>query len=308
VAAARTRADDRGPDPTTGDWVLLDPDRGPGDGERIALTLPRRTAFVRGAGRTDARAQVLAANLDVVLVVQSLSAAPSPGRVERLLALAWSSGALPVVVLSKADLAGDPETERLEVAAAAPGAEVVCVSTVPGHPAAAGLDALRRLVPAGSTAAVLGLSGVGKSSLVNALAGAEVLVTRDIRDDGMGRHTSVRRELVPVPWGAVVIDTPGLRGVQLWDADEGLDTAFSDIVALEEGCRFSDCSHVGEPGCAVQAAVAAGALSARRLASWDRLRREQTWLAARYDARLRAEQRARWRRMTREMRRHPGRP
>ena len=289
------------PAPTTGDWVLL------GAEDRVVATLPRRTAFTRGAGRNDARGQVLAANLDVVAVLHALSAPPNLGRIERLVALAWASGAQPVVVLSKADLSGDPAGDVGETATACPGAEVVAVSTEPGHPDHTGLAALRALLPAGATGAFIGPSGVGKSSLVNALAGADVLATGAIRDDGKGRHTSVTRELVPLPWGAVVIDTPGLRGVQLWDAEEGLEAVFSDIVALAENCRFGDCQHRTEPGCAVQAAVADGSLSVRRLESHERLQREQAWLAARYDARLRAEQRAKWKQITKSHRNRPGR-
>jgi ribosome biogenesis GTPase len=284
------------PTPTTGDWVLLDDDR-------IVAVLPRRTAFTRGAGRGDTRAQVLAANLDVVAVLHALSAAPNLGRIERLTALAWASGAQPVVVLSKADLSDDPDGDVAEVMAACPGVEVVAVSTV----RSTGLDAFRRLLPAGTTGAFIGPSGVGKSSLVNALAGAELLATAEIRDDGKGRHTSVTRELVPLPWGAVVIDTPGLRGIQLWDAAEGLDATFADITALAEGCRFGDCQHRTEPGCAVQAAIADGTITGRRLDSYEKLQREQSWLASRYDARLRAEQRAKWKALVKANRNRPSR-
>jgi len=289
------------PAPTTGDWVLLD------ELDRIVAALPRRTAFTRGAGRTDTRGQVLAANLDVVAVLHALSAPPNLGRIERLTALAWASGAQPVVILSKADLASDPDGDVAEAATASPGAEVFAVSTVPEHPAHAGLATLRSLLPAGTTGAFIGPSGVGKSSLVNALAGAEVLATGEIRDDGKGRHTSVTRELVRLPWGALVIDTPGLRGVQLWDAEDGLDAAFADIAELAGRCRFGDCQHRTEPGCAVQAAIAGGSLTVRRLESYEKLRREQEWLAGRYDARLRAEQRARWKQLTKAYRNRPGR-
>jgi len=289
------------PAPTTGDWILLAP------GDRIVAALPRRTAFTRGAGRTDTRAQVLAANLDVVAVLHALSAPPNLGRIERLTTLAWASGAQPVVVLSKADLSGDPDGDVAETATASPGAEVVAVSTVPGDPSGAGLDTLRALLPAGATGAFVGPSGAGKSSLVNALAGAEILATGEIRDDGRGRHTSVTRELVPLPWGAIVIDTPGLRGVQLWDAADGLEATFADITALAEACRFGDCKHRTEPGCAVQAAIAEGTLTVRRLESFEKLQREQEWLASRYDARLRAEQRAKWKALTKSHRNRPGR-
>jgi ribosome small subunit-dependent GTPase A len=278
--------------PTTGDWVAVGP------AGQVAAVLPRRTAFTRGAGRTDARGQVLAANIDVVAVVHALSAGPNLGRIERLAALAWASGARPVVVLSKADLATDLAGELAEVRDACPGVDVVAVTTRADDRAQDGLAALRALLPAGATGAFIGPSGVGKSSLVNALAGAEVLATGEIRDDGKGRHTSVTRELVPLPWGALIIDTPGLRGVQLWDAAEGLDAAFADVVALTAGCRFADCGHRAEPGCAVLAAIADGALPQRRFDSYAKLLREQEWLAARHDARLRAEQRARWKKLT----------
>jgi ribosome biogenesis GTPase len=285
------------PAPVTGDWVLVSP------ADRVVALLPRRTAFTRGAGRTDTRAQVLAANVDIVAVVHGLSAPPNLHRIERLTALAWASGAQPVVVLSKADLCGDPDAELAEVRAACPGAEAVAVSVHPDHPDHRGLATLRALLPAGTTGTFVGPSGVGKSSLVNALAGAEILATQEIRNDGKGRHTSVARELVPLPWGALVIDTPGLRGVQLWDAADGLEATFADIAALAEQCRFNDCRHRTEPGCAVQAAVADGSLSARRVDSYERLQREQAWLAARYDARLRAEQRARWKQLIKDAKR-----
>ena len=286
------------PAPTTGDWVLLD------TAGSVTAVLPRRTALRRGAGKSEARDQVLAANVDVVGVVHGLSAAPNLGRIERLATLAWASGAQPVVILTKADLVASPATERDEVQDACPGAEVICVSTDPAHPAHAGLAAIRALLPAGSTGTFAGPSGVGKSSLVNALAGREMLATGEIRADGKGRHTSVTRELVTLPWGAVVIDTPGLRGVQLWDAEEGLDAAFADIAALASRCRFTDCRHRTEPGCAVLAAIADGSLSQRRLDSHDRLQREQTWLASRYDARLRAEQKAKWKSLHKQVRGH----
>jgi ribosome biogenesis GTPase len=293
--------------PTTGDWVLVDrPDSLDSD-PRIVAVLPRRTAYVRGAGRTDTRPQVLAANLDVVAVVQALDKAPNLTRLERMLALAWSSGARPLVVLSKADLANHPETEREEVAAAAPGADVVVVSTVAEHPAYRGVDEIRAMLPAGTTAAFIGQSGVGKSTLLNALAGEERKATAPIRADGKGRHTTTDRELVRLPWGALLVDTPGLRGVQLWDADEGLDATFADVVELTAMCRFSDCAHAGEPGCAVAAALADGRLAPRRWESYQKLLREQRWLEMRYDARLRAQERAVWKRRSKEARSR-GRP
>ena len=280
------------PLPTTGDWVLLD------EAGAVSVVLPRRSAVVRGAGRRDVRAQVLAANVDVLFVVAALSEGPNLGRLERLLALAWESGARPVVLLTKADLSRDPEADRQEAAGAAPGVEVVVTSVETQQ----GFTDVYALLPAGSTGALVGPSGSGKSSLVNALAGEHLVATQEIRSDGKGRHTSTARELVPLPWGALLLDTPGLRGIQLWDAADGVEQVFSDIEALAGACRFADCAHAGEPGCAVGAAVADGRLPARRLASYDKLLREQAWLTGRYDARLRAEQRRVWKIRSKEAR------
>jgi ribosome biogenesis GTPase / thiamine phosphate phosphatase len=276
----------------TGDWVLVD-----GAGNLHAV-LPRRTVLTRGGGRRDTRAQVLAANVDVVVVVVPLTAPPNLPRLDRMLALAWESGAQPVVVLSKADLCHTAEEERAEVAEATVGVPVLLVSTVDGR----GLDDLRAHLAPGRTLVLLGASGVGKSSLVNALAGTDLLAVGPIRDDGKGRHTTTSRDLVVLPGVGVLIDTPGLRGVQLWDGDEGLGQAFADIEKLARGCRFGDCAHRGEPGCAVAAAVEDGRLSRRRLDSYAKLHREVAWLQDRYDARQRAEARRQWRIRARAMR------
>jgi ribosome biogenesis GTPase len=199
-------------------------------------------------------------------------------------------------VLTKADLVGDAELLAEDVADAAPGVEVLVVSVVSGR----GVDDLRSRLEGRLTLALLGASGHGKSSLTNALVGAEVLTTRTIREDGRGRHTSVRRELVPLPGGGAVIDTPGLRGVGLIDAEAGIAHTFADVEALAARCRFNDCAHDGEPGCAVAAAIDAGTLPVRRFESWQRLQRELRWIASRTDARLRAERLKEWRRQTRD--------
>jgi ribosome biogenesis GTPase / thiamine phosphate phosphatase len=275
----------------TGDWVLV-------DGDVVVTRLPRRTELARGAAGRAAARQVLAANVDVVLVLVSLAAAPGPARLDRLLALAWDSGAQPVVVLTKADLSRTAESERDEVAETVLAAPVLLTSTVDGR----GLAELRGHLRPGRTAALLGVSGAGKSSLLNALAGTEVARVGAVGAGGRGRHTTTARELTVLPGLGAVIDTPGLRGVRVWDAAGGLDTAFADVVELAGRCRFRDCRHAGEPGCAVAAAVAAGELSARRVAGHARLEREAAWLRDRYDARLRAEQRRRWRELARAVR------
>lgn len=280
--------------PCAGDWVAL---RDLPDGRRVvAAILPRRTALVRGGVARDARdglsgdsrGQVLAANVDVALIVEPAHPDASVGRVERLLALVWQSGAVPHVVISKADLSPDLPWLLETVAAAAPGVGVTAVSAVTGE----GLDDVRSVVT--GTTVLLGPSGAGKSTLVNALAGTDVMRTQAIRAaDGRGRHTTTHRELVAVP-GGLVIDTPGIRRVGLYEAGEGLAQAFADIAELAEDCRFTDCAHDREPGCAVLAAVEAGDLPVRRLTDWRKLRREAAWIASRTDARLRSERLREW--------------
>ncbi|MGK5532186.1 ribosome small subunit-dependent GTPase A [Streptomyces sp. URMC 129] len=277
------RAATAGHAPCTGDWAALDPGtdrRAP----RLAALLPRRTAIVRSSAARDSYGQVLAANVDTVVVAVSLAVPLDAGRLERLLALAWESGARPVVVLTQSDRAADPAEAIAEAAVAAPGADVVATSAVTGE----GMAELTALLT--GTVVLLGASGAGKSTLGNALLGGDVLDTGEVRHrDGKGRHTTVRRELLPLPGGGVLIDTPGLRGVGLHDAAEGLEQVFAEIEELAADCRFTDCAHASEPGCAVRAAIEAGELPERRLASYRKLLRENAWAAARTDARLRAE-------------------
>jgi ribosome biogenesis GTPase len=280
--------------PCTGDWCVV---RGwPDNRFTVERLLPRRTAVVRATAGEQSRGQVLCANVDVAAVVVALHPMPVLAKVERLVTLAWESGARPLVVLTKADLVTDAALLAEDVADAAPGVEVVVVSAVTGE----GVDALRDRLDGRLTLALLGASGHGKSSLTNALVGAEVLSTLEIRDDGRGRHTSVRRELVPLPGGGAVVDTPGLRGVGLIDAEAGIAQTFADVEALAADCRFRDCAHQGEPGCAVADALAAGTLSVRRFESWQHLQRELRWIASRTDARLRAERLKEWRRRSRD--------
>ncbi|HEX4787212.1 MAG TPA: ribosome small subunit-dependent GTPase A [Actinospica sp.] len=300
-AATRTvRADwsaFNGPDPInnpcTGDWCVVD--LGDPSAPVLRALLPRHTAVVRGATGERSDGQVLAANVDHVLITVSLAAKSDVGRIERLLALAWESGAQPVVVLTKADAGYDPE-RILDVEAAAPGATVLAVSALTGE----GMDVLGALL-AGGSAALIGQSGVGKSTLTNALVGAEVMATGGTREtDEKGRHTTTTRELIPLPGGGVLIDTPGLRGVGLFGGEAGLAQTFSDIEEFAEQCRFADCAHESEPGCAVLAAVADGELPERRLASYRKLLRENEWIASRTDARLAAERRQVWKQRSRD--------
>lgn len=296
-SAAATFAESPGT-PCTGDWVAL---RHWPDGRTTAeALLPRRTAVTRlAAGRASVR-QVLAANVDTVAVVEPLVPEPDLGRLERLLILAWESGAIPLVVLTKADLAPDAELVAADVAGAAPGVEIRLVSAVQDG----GTASLSAYAVAGRTLALLGPSGAGKSTLVNSLAGTDVMAISRLRADGKGRHTTTHRELVLLPGGGVVIDTPGLRSVGLAGEGGGVMAAFPDVEALAGGCRFRDCRHEQEPGCAVLAAVESGDLDARRLDAWHKLLREAHYMQRRSDARLRAEERARWRRVTMDNRRH----
>lgn len=281
-----------------GDWVLLDT---AGDPPRVAAVLPRRTAVVRRAADTDT-AQVLAANVDQVWVIAALDRPLGLSRVERALVLAWDSGAEPVVVATKSDLAdeGAVADAVASLAVAAPGVPVVAVSAATGD----GIADLRARLGRGRTAAVLGPSGAGKSSLVNAVAGDPAVAVGDVRSaDGKGRHTTAWRELVVAGDAGILIDSPGLRAVGVWVDGGGIDAAFADVAALSDECRFSDCGHAGEPGCAVAAAIDAGDLDPRRLDSYRKLQREAAWIEQRHDARQRAAERRVWAARSREARR-----
>ncbi len=283
--------------PAVGDWVAL-------RGQRAVAVLPRRSAFVRTvAGRTS-EAQVVAANLDTVLVVDALTGDARVRRVERYLAVAWSSGATPVVVLTKADLCDDVAAAVEAVREDALGVDVLFVSSVTGE----GLAPIRALLGSGRTAAMVGPSGVGKSSLANALAGRTVAGTREIRDDGRGRHTTTARELHLLPGGGLLVDTPGMRELALYDDAGGVDTAYADIAGLAATCRFRDCAHRSEPGCAVAAAIDDGRLDPARFTAWRKLQGEAHRQLLRVDARARAEEHARLRSRFRAQRRQPNRP
>lgn len=300
VLAGRLRHHARGRDdlPATGDWVAVD--AGADGTAAIHAVLPRRSAFRRKVAGEVTEAQVVAANVDVALVAAAFPGDVNERRIERYLALAWESGAVPVVVLTKADLAEDVDAAVRAVSIIAPGADVVAVSAVSG----AGVDTLARWLRPGRTAVLLGSSGAGKSTLANRLLDADALRTGAVRDDGKGRHTTTHRQLVRLANGALLIDTPGMRELQLWTADGGMETAFADVEALAARCRFRDCAHRAEPGCAVRAAAESGVLDGARLESWHRLRRELAWLEVRQDEAAASAERARAKTIERAYRTH----
>jgi len=270
TGTARHEATARSDRPAVGDWVAMAAPP-PGGAGAIHAVLPRASAFTRKVAGHQHEEQVVAANIDVAFLVTSLNAELSHRRLERYLTLAWKSGARPVVVLTKADLAEDPAALAREVEAVAVGALVLLTSAKTGL----GIEELRGLLADHKTGTVLGSSGVGKSTLMNALIGWQRQDTGKIREaDDRGRHTTTRRELVRMPGGGLLIDTPGMRELQLSEAGDGLLSAFDDIAELARGCAFRDCGHGPEPDCAVRDAVAAGRLSAERLEGFHKLVRE----------------------------------
>ncbi|MRS11876.1 MAG: ribosome small subunit-dependent GTPase A [Actinobacteria bacterium] len=284
--------------PVVGDWVLLG---GDATERLVEHVLPRTTCIVRRDPGRAARLQVLAANVDTVLITHPLSEEPNLARIERELALVWDSGACPVVVLTKADLAEDVSRAIEYVTEAAPGVAVLATSALAGT----GLDAIGGYLAPGSTVALIGPSGSGKSTLVNALAGEDIRETREVRvSDHRGRHTTVSRELIQLPGGGLVIDTPGLRAVGMWDSADGIDYAFSDIAEIAAGCRFRDCRHDGEPGCAVEAAVSDGALASRRLENYRELRAEARHVGEQADLRARLERKREDKKLSRAIKRY----
>jgi ribosome biogenesis GTPase len=281
--------------PVVGDWVALEPGTGT---ITIQAVLERRTAVTRKAAGRATVEQVLAANVDILFVVAGLDGEPNLRRLERFLAAAWDSGAQPVVVLTKADLAVQVAGAVADAQAVAAGVPVHAVSTVTGE----GVEEIRAYLAGDRTGAFLGPSGAGKSTLVNRLLGTEEQETREVRSDGKGRHTTTHRELFVLPGGGLVVDTPGLRELGLWGDGEGTASAFGEITELAAECRFNDCAHENEPGCAVLAAVESGTLDPERLASYRKLGNEQQFHARKQDARASADERRKWRRLARSFR------
>jgi ribosome biogenesis GTPase / thiamine phosphate phosphatase len=262
-------------DPAVGDWVAL-------DGGFITEVLVRRTVFSRRAAGAETREQVLAANVDVAFVVAA-AIDVNVRRIERYLTIAWQSGATPVVVITKTDLVDTVDQPQVP-------ARVILTSAVTGQ----GIQEIHHQLEPRKTGVLLGPSGVGKSTLINQLMGADVMRTREIHRSGEGRHMTSHRQLVQLPGGGMIIDTPGLREAQLWEGEDALSGVFEDIEALTLQCRFGDCSHETEPGCAIRAAMDGGRLDPERYRSYRKLQRELRAVAAKSDARLRAEDRKKW--------------
>ena len=287
--AGRTRheAANRSELPAVGDWVVMRPAPAEGARPQIRVILPRRSVFSRRAPGRETEQQVVAANIDTVFLVSGLDQDFNARRIERYLVMARQSGAQPVVVLNKADLPVDVAGAIAEIGALAP---EVPVHAVHAKGERADVSALRAYLTAGSTVALLGSSGVGKSTIINALAGNEMLKTAAVDSDGRGRHTSVHRQLVVIASGGLLIDTPGMREMQLWDADDAVVESFPEIEARAADCRFRDCRHDSEPGCGVKAAVADGTIDASRYDSFIKLQREHDVLIAQQEVRGQIDQ------------------
>lgn len=260
-----------------GDWVVLEsPDAA--RQVKIRSVMARKSKFSRFASGIEVKEQIVAANIDIVFLMQSLNRDFNVRRLERYLIAAWGSGAAPVVILSKTDLCDNPAEKTAAVYAAAPGVEVHAVSCVTGE----GIEDIKKYFSRGKTVALLGSSGVGKSTLVNTLAGSRVLKTGEIREgDGRGKHTTTHREILLLPGGGLILDTPGMRELAIWEADTGMEVVFADIEELAKRCRFRNCRHQSEPGCAVKEALENGNLAKEKWESWLKLKKEQEYLEKR---------------------------
>ncbi|MGA8102335.1 MAG: ribosome small subunit-dependent GTPase A [Candidatus Acidiferrales bacterium] len=292
----RLAADEGADWPAVGDWVSLEPQEG-NTTAMIRAVLPRRSRFIRKSPGKRIEEQVIAANVDTALMVSALDDDFNPRRVERYLAQCWESGARPVLILNKADACQDSRGQLAEIERMVIGAPVCAISAKTGE----GMDKIEPFLVAGQTLVLLGSSGVGKSTLANRLLGQSLQKVSDVRaGDSRGQHTTTVRKLFALPGGALLIDTPGLRELQLWDAEDGVAQAFTDIDLLAAQCRFGDCGHKSEPGCAVQLALSAGTLDLARLENHRKLMREQAFLRRKMDPEARSEEKRRIRRLTNE--------
>jgi ribosome biogenesis GTPase len=289
-AVAGHRLPQNGPRPAVGDWVGLEYRQGT---SLVHVVMERRTLFSRKAPSIESKEQVLAANVDVAFVVASAQDV-NARRIERYLTMAWQSGAAPVVVLTKADVAESVDELRVELEQASAGTPVLVTSGVTGE----GVESVVAQLRPARTGVLLGPSGAGKSTLINRMAGAELMRTRTVHRSGEGRHMTSHRQLVELPGGGLIIDTPGLREAQLWQGEDALDSVFGDVEELALQCRFPDCQHQTEPGCAIKVALEDGSLDETRLNSYRKLQRELRAIAARSDARLRIDERRKWKQIS----------
>jgi ribosome biogenesis GTPase / thiamine phosphate phosphatase len=284
--------------PAVGDWVVIKTSSGEKKGT-IQSILPRKSKFSRKAAGLVTEEQIVAANIDTVFIVNSLNDDLNLRRIERYLLLAWESGAKPVIILSKADLTKELENKIEQVSAVAIGVPVIAVSVVSDM----GTQELREFLTPGKTVALIGSSGVGKSSLVNFLTGSNKQEVQEIREsDDKGKHTTTHREMIQLPEGAVLIDTPGMREVQLWTSEEGISESFADIEEYTSGCRFRDCKHNNEPGCAIIAAIHAGELDENRFSSYKKLQKELAYIDRKVDKKAQSDEKRHWKNISKEIR------
>lgn len=286
--------------PAVGDWVVLTENPG-GSGATIHAVLPRFSKFSRRAAGRVTTEQIVSANIDTVFLVNALNRDFNVRRIERYLTLVWESGAFPVIILNKADICTDLLLKKAEVESIAAGVPVHIISCFTGQ----GLEELGAYLKPGKTVSLLGSSGAGKSTLVNSFSGREIQKVKEVRSgDDRGRHTTTHRELIMLPGGGLLIDTPGMRELQLWDADEGLHSTFGDIESLSEKCRFKNCTHTSEPGCAVQQALDQGSLGHGRYNNYVKLQKELAYLSRKDNLQEQLAEKAKWKNIHKQLKKH----